>query len=78
MNESNHDQTLNILEQRTKRIEAKLDESILELRTAAMFLVVLNIGLTASSVYIAVIVAVAVSSIFAVVNSYRLRKYGTF
>ena len=45
MDESEQEKTLNALEHRTERVEGKLDELKLELRTAAVFLVVLIIAL---------------------------------
>ena len=78
MNESEQEKTLNVLENRTEHIERKLDGLKLELRTAAVFLVVLIIALKIWSVQASVLAAAVISGIATFVNWSRLRKYGTF
>ena len=78
MNESEQEKILNTLEHRTERVEGKLDGLKLELRTAAVFLVVLIIALKIWSVQASVLAAAVISGIAAFVNWSRLRKYGTF
>ena len=78
MNQSEQEKMLNALEYRTERVEGKLDGLKLELRTAAVFLVVLIIALKIWSVHISVLAAAAISGIVTFVNYSRLRKYGTF
>lgn len=78
MNESEQEKTLNALERRTEHIERKLDGLKLELRTAAVFLVVLIIALKIWSVQASVLAAAVISGIATFVNWSRLRKYGTF
>ena len=78
MDESEVEKKLEMLEHRTESFEGKLDELKMELRTAAIFLVVLTIALKIVSVFISLISAAVITSIFMVINASRLKKYGTF
>ena len=78
MDESEQEKILYVLEHRTERIEGKLDELKLELRTAAVFLVVLIIALKIWSVHTSVLAASVISGIVLFINWSRLKKYGTF
>ena len=72
MDESEQERMLNTIEHRMECIQGKLDELRLELRTAAIFLVVLTCVLQVMPVYISLIAAVAISGIFAFVGWSRL------
>ena len=78
MDESKQEKILNVLEHRTERFEGKLDELKLEIRIAAVFVVVLIIALKTWSVHTSLLSAAVISGIVAFINWSRLKKYGTF
>lgn len=78
MDESEQEKKLDMLISRTERIEGKLDGLKLELRAAAIFLVILIITLEELSLWKSLLIAATISGIFTFRNWSLYRKYRSF
>jgi uncharacterized membrane protein len=77
MDELEQEKMLDLLKDQTEHIVREVIKAKMELRVAAVFLVVLIYGSELMSAHRAFIAAIIIGAIFAFRDSYMLKKYGT-